>query len=38
MGNDKLIYHTVRDASGHWQNYFGLIESQVTGARQCSPS
>jgi hypothetical protein len=30
-GSDQQIYHTIRDASGHWQDTFGLIESQVSG-------
>jgi hypothetical protein len=31
MSNTNVIYHTVRHSSGQWQNYFGLVESEVSG-------
>ena len=31
VGYDGKLWHTIRDASGHWQTSFGLIESQSSG-------
>src|SRR5260370_1074734 len=30
-GSDGLLYHTIRNADGSWQNFFGLVEGQVQG-------
>jgi hypothetical protein len=31
LGDDHQLYHTLRNADGSWQNFFGLVEGQVSG-------
>jgi len=31
VGNDGILWHTLRGPDGTWQRFFGRIESQVTG-------
>jgi hypothetical protein len=31
LGADEQLYHTIRNADGGWQNYFGPVKDQVTG-------
>jgi hypothetical protein len=31
FGTDAQLYHTSRHPDGTWQDYFGLVEGQVSG-------
>jgi hypothetical protein len=31
VGSDGQLWHTIRNAAGTWQNFFGLIEGAVSG-------